>query len=234
MALARLSVGLKKVLFNSPRLLSPQYRFIGSTKACRNDETDKGEGVGEESEDGVVLPIEKDVEEEVVKPPPYAEELRKVLTAKYLSNQPVAHPHSLCEDYSGVHSLEQIRLQYKKKVAAVRKQYILEMAEKRAAKETQDKKQKEEIQRAKEERLRLKKERSAKRAIEVAEENRILQEQLAKEREERRAYRRMMDRQLEEWRQMERDLIRQESGKWIDEKDLESRIVEAYQNPIDL
>lgn len=43
-----------------------------------------------------------------------------------------------------------------------------------------------------------------------------------------------MDLKVEERRQRERDIIRQQSGTWIDEEHLEEKIVQALANPIDL
>ncbi|MCO5569520.1 hypothetical protein L7F22_023233 [Adiantum nelumboides] len=176
----RLHSSLKKVLCNP--LLNLRTRQISSTTPCFDEEKDADEGSGEEQENESGLdsasPLLDAEQDQKPKPPPYAEELRKILTAKYLSNQPIARPHSLCAKPSAELSLQELRIQYKQRVSAVRKQYISELEKKRAAKAALDKKEREEIQFAKEERLRLKKERSAKRAIEVAEEKRILQEQL--------------------------------------------------------
>lgn len=235
MALVRLTSTLKKALYPpSFRLLAVQHRYIVSTTPRSDQNEDADGGLNQEQQED-----ESSSSQKAMPPPvkarPYSEELREIMAAKYLSNQPLAKPHALYSKApSEKLSLQDLRVQYKQRVSSVRKQYQAEMERRKAAKATHDKKQREQLQLAKEARLRLKKERSAQRALEVEEEKRVLQEQLAKERAERQVYRKLMDLKVEDRRQRKRDVIRQQSGTWVNEKDLEERIVEAIARPMNL
>lgn len=243
MAVAGLS-HLKRALCSpSPRLvLASQSRRIGHSTPLSEelkDTTDAELGLGHEKDDAGTDSSSALVESDDSKAlpantRPYADELRGIMAAKYFSNQPVAKPHSHCKKASEKLTLQGLRAQYDHRLSALRKKYAREVEEKKAAKATHDKKQREEILLAKEERLRLKKEKSAQRAVEVQAERQLLQDQLARERAERQSHRKQMDLKVEERRQKERDIIRQQSGTWIGEKDLELRIIQALANPIDL
>lgn len=165
---------------------------------------------------------------------PYIDQLRESLRAKYFSNQPVAKARPLSRSYPSKLGLEGMRVKYEKRVSSIRKTYARQLEKKKTAKAKYDMKQREEILLAKEERLRLKKEKSAQRALEVQNEMQLLQAKLARERAERALRHKEKDKKLEERRQKEIDLIRQQSGTWIEEKDLEVRIIQALVHSIDL
>ena len=120
-----------------------------------------------------------------VKVRPYAEKLREQMVQKYLANQPIPKPHRLCRSKpmeekkkKNISDLHDLKVEYRKQVSEIRKEYARELERQKAAKATHDKKQREEILRAKEERIRLKKEKSKLRAMEVEAEKQQMQEEL--------------------------------------------------------
>lgn len=165
---------------------------------------------------------------------PYVEELRDSLRAKYFFQEPVAKPNSFSRKHAEKTTLQHLRVKYDNSVSGLRKKYARELEKTKTAKATHDLKQRKEILMAKEERLRLKKEKSAQRAVEVETERQILQAKLASERAERAMHLKEKQKKLEERRQKGRDIIRHQSGTWVEEKYLETKIIEALVSAVEL
>eukprot|EP00249_Psilotum_nudum_P006754 c20027_g2_i1 orf=286-981(+) len=127
-----------------------------------------------------------------------------------------------------------LRKSYANEVSSLRKKYFAEMEAQRKEKARLDAVRLLEIQKAKKLRLEQKKERSEIRAREVEEERQILQAELAKERAEKAEHRKAREQKLEERRQKERDIIRQSSAHWIEEDQLELRVIRAILSPVQL
>ncbi|KAL2609821.1 hypothetical protein R1flu_028394 [Riccia fluitans] len=142
--------------------------------------------------------------------------------------------HSASVEKASLETAAAARREYEKQTSILRKKYAAELAEKQK-RERKD----EELVRArtaelKAERLRLKKERSAARAIEVEEENRILQEYLKEQRVNSVKARNKLEARQGLIRHKRMMAVRRQSSMWIEEKDLERRILEAISNPFHL
>ncbi|XP_028804458.1 LOW QUALITY PROTEIN: reticulocyte binding protein 2 homolog b-like [Neltuma alba] len=123
--------------------------------------------------------------------------------------------------------LAQLRRDYAKQVKEVRKAYIQEMELMRLEKQRKDDARREAIRVANEQRKKLK----AEVAKVKAEERKIAQEEfrqtLLKERADKlETWRRMMGKH-EEKKKEQKDLLHKQSSLWIDESELEEKILEA-------
>lgn len=123
--------------------------------------------------------------------------------------------------------LVKLRKSYEKEVKELRKQYFYEMEAKRLEDQAKREAELERMKVAREERKAAKRERSQLLAVQRQKQAEEFREMLSKERA-RNAERQMQKaKSLEQRRAREKDLIRQKSSLWIDEKDLDRRIVEA-------
>ncbi|KAA8548391.1 hypothetical protein F0562_000075 [Nyssa sinensis] len=123
--------------------------------------------------------------------------------------------------------LSQLRREYAKKVKEVRKEYICEMELQRLEKQRKDEAKREAIRIANEERKAAKAaEKKAKAAErEVAEEE--FRQTLLKERAQKLEYWRMKEKERAEDKKDKKELLRRQSSMWIDEPELEKKILEA-------
>ncbi|XP_027116832.1 uncharacterized protein [Coffea arabica] len=123
--------------------------------------------------------------------------------------------------------LAMLRREYGKKVKAVRKEYIREMEFQKLEKLKKDEAKKEALRIASEQRKAAKEaEKKAKaKEREVAEEE--FRQTLLKERAEKLEYWRMRTKQVEEKVEEKNELLRRQSSVWINEADLEKKILEA-------
>ncbi|KAI8003337.1 hypothetical protein LOK49_LG08G02343 [Camellia lanceoleosa] len=123
--------------------------------------------------------------------------------------------------------LLQLRRQYAKKMKEVRKEYIQEMELQRLEKQRKDDARREAIRIANEERkaakAATKKAKAAER--EAAEEE--FRKTLLKERTEKLEYWRMKENKIEEKKKDKNELVRRQSSMWINEPELEKKILEA-------
>lgn len=131
--------------------------------------------------------------------------------------------------------LARLRRAYAKKVKEVRKEYIQEMELQRIEKMRKDEAKKEAQRIANEERKAAKAaEKKAKaKEREAAEEE--FRKTLLKERQEKLEYWRMREKNFAKKKKEKNDLLRRQSSMWIDEKDLDQKILEAaIDNPVQL
>ncbi|KAK1411170.1 hypothetical protein QVD17_37716 [Tagetes erecta] len=123
--------------------------------------------------------------------------------------------------------LHQLRREYAKKVKSVRKEYIHEMELMRIEKQRKDEARKEELRIESEERraakLAEKKAKAAER--QVAEEE--FRQTLLKERAEKLEYHKQREQKFMEKKREKNELVRSQSSMWIDENELEKRILAA-------
>ncbi|KAJ8622003.1 hypothetical protein MRB53_030532 [Persea americana] len=121
-----------------------------------------------------------------------------------------------------------LRRDYKKRVRDFRKEYIYEMELQRQEKLLKDEAKREAIRLAKEER------KAAKSAIAQsrAAERKIVEDEfrqtLLKERSEKLEFWKAREAMMEQKRIDKNELLRRQSSMWIDEKDLEKKIVKAF------
>ncbi|BBN19544.1 hypothetical protein MPTK1_8g11570 [Marchantia polymorpha subsp. ruderalis] len=126
------------------------------------------------------------------------------------------------------------RREYEKQTALLRKKYAAELAEKKKREQKDEEIVRARISELKADRLQLKKEKAAARAIEVEEENRILQAHLKEQRATNVTARNKLEARQGLIRHKRMVAIRRQSSMWIEEKDLERRILEAMSNPFHL
>lgn len=128
--------------------------------------------------------------------------------------------------------LARLRREYAKKVKEVRKDYIQEMELQRLEKKRKDEAKKEALRIATEERKAAK--AAAKKA--QAAERELAQEEfrqtLEKERAQKLEYWRMRENAVQERKGKKNELLRRQSSMWVDEPNLEKRILEAIVNVI--
>ncbi|XP_076883811.1 uncharacterized protein LOC143532725 [Bidens hawaiensis] len=123
--------------------------------------------------------------------------------------------------------LHQLRREYAKKVKAVRKEYIHEMELMRIEKQRKDDIKKEALRIESEER------RAAKTAEKKAKaaERQVAQEEfrqmLLKERAEKLEYHKKREQKFLEKKKEKNELLRRKSSQWIDENELEKKILDA-------
>ncbi|XVF37970.1 hypothetical protein REPUB_Repub20aG0057100 [Reevesia pubescens] len=123
--------------------------------------------------------------------------------------------------------LAQLRRDYAKQVKNVRKEYIQEMELLRLEKLRKEEARKEAIRVANEERKRLKAEAAKVRAQERMVAEQEFRQILLKERAEKLENWRMKEKKHEDNEKEVNELLRRQSSMWIEEKDLELKIVEA-------
>lgn len=130
--------------------------------------------------------------------------------------------------------LAQLRRDYAKQVAELRKEYVHEMELLRLEKQRKDEARMQAIRAANEERKRLKAEIAKVRAQErmVAEEE--FRKILLKERREKLENWRMKEKMKEEKKTEKNEVLRRQSSTWIDESELEKRILEVVVYPTPL
>ncbi|XP_025013642.2 golgin subfamily A member 6-like protein 6 [Ricinus communis] len=123
--------------------------------------------------------------------------------------------------------LAKLRRDYAKQVKEVRKEYIKEMELMRIEKQRKDDAKREALRIANEEKKKLKAEAAKVRAQErmIAQEE--FRQMLLKERSEKLENWRMKERTREEKKKEKNELLRQQSSVWVDEKELESKVLEA-------
>lgn len=127
--------------------------------------------------------------------------------------------------------LAMMRREYEKQISELRKKYAAEEERKRKEKRQVEVVMRERIAVEKEKRLVIKKEKAQIRAVEVAEEMKILRTRLEEERKAKAA--RLQFREKRQLRLVakEKEGVRQQSAIWIEEKDLERRILDALVDP---
>ncbi|KAG6551572.1 hypothetical protein Mapa_006995 [Marchantia paleacea] len=135
---------------------------------------------------------------------------------------------------TGLGTAAAARREYEKQTALLRKKYAAELAEKQKRVQKDEELVRARIAELKAHRLQLKKEKAAARAIEVEEENRILQEHLKEQRAINVTARNKLEARQGLIRHKRMMAIRRQSSMWIEEKDLERRILEAMSNPFHL
>ncbi|KAI7726746.1 hypothetical protein M8C21_026651 [Ambrosia artemisiifolia] len=123
--------------------------------------------------------------------------------------------------------LQLLRRDYAKKVKAVRKEYINEMEVLKIEKQRKDEAKKEALRIESEERraakLAEKKVKAAER--QVAEEE--FRQMLLKERAEKLEYHKQREQKFMDKKKEKKELLRRESSAWVDENELEKRILDA-------
>ncbi|XP_077211132.1 stress response NST1-like protein [Tasmannia lanceolata] len=123
--------------------------------------------------------------------------------------------------------LAHLRRDYAKQVKQLRHQYFYEMELHRAEKQRKDEAKREAVRKAKEERKAAKAAAAQTRAA----ERKVLEDEfrqtLVKERAEKLEYWRATEEMRVQIKSEKNKLLRQQSSMWIDEKDLEKRLVEV-------
>ncbi|CAN6468919.1 unnamed protein product [Victoria cruziana] len=120
-----------------------------------------------------------------------------------------------------------LRRDYAKKVKELRKQYMYEMEMQRLEKERKDEARRESIRLAKEERKAAKAKIAEGRAAARLLLNQEFQETLLKERAEKLELWKSREQQREDKKREKMDLLRQQSSVWVDQSELEKKILEA-------
>eukprot|EP01018_Ginkgo_biloba_P030833 Gb_14951 [translate_table: standard] len=123
--------------------------------------------------------------------------------------------------------LAKLRKDYDKQVKELRKKYWNELEAQRLEEQAKEEAKRERIRLAKEERKASKRQESEMRALERQKQEEEFREMLHKERVERAESRKQKEEALEQRRAKEKDLLHHKSSLWIDEKDLDRRILEA-------
>ncbi|KAL5700088.1 hypothetical protein ACHQM5_025604 [Ranunculus cassubicifolius] len=123
--------------------------------------------------------------------------------------------------------LAKLRREYAKQVGELRKEYFNEMELQRQEKQMKDAANKEAIRIAKEVRKAAK---AAKSQVEAA-QRKIVDEEfrqtLMKEREEKLEYWRKREKAVEDRKKEKKELLKRQSSIWIEERELEKKIMEA-------
>ncbi|KAL9247437.1 hypothetical protein vseg_020869 [Gypsophila vaccaria] len=123
--------------------------------------------------------------------------------------------------------LAQLRRDYAKQVKEVRKEYIHEMELQRQEKQRKAEARKVEILRQREERLKSKAAAAQARAVERKAFEEDFRQQLMKEKTEKLEYWKLRQKRIAERKNNKKELICKQSFKWIDEKELESKVLQA-------
>lgn len=127
--------------------------------------------------------------------------------------------------------LAMMRREYEKQMSDLRKKFTADEERRKKEKRQMELITRERIMVEKEKRLALKKEKSQIRAVEVAEEMKALRARLEEERKSRAARRQFREKRLLRLISKEKEAVRQQSSMWIEEKDLERRILDALVDP---
>ncbi|KAG9447319.1 hypothetical protein H6P81_013447 [Aristolochia fimbriata] len=169
--------------------------------------------------------------------------LAGIRTGSFSSHAPVPHrelPHEFAKSSDFLGSWERVedpreaqgklamlRRDYKKQVKEIRKQYSYEVELQRQEKQRKDEAKKEKIRLEKEarkaEKAAVAKTRAAEREVAEAE----FRTMLLKERAEKLEYWRAMEAKVEQKKKEKNDLLRNQSSKWISEKELDDKALEA-------
>jgi len=123
--------------------------------------------------------------------------------------------------------LVKLRKNYEKEVKELRKQYFYEMEAKKLEDQVKREAELERMKVAREERKAAKRERSQLLATQRQQQSQEFREMLQRERAKKAEIRMRKEKSLEQKRAREKELIWKKSSLWIDEKDLDRRIVEA-------
>lgn len=123
--------------------------------------------------------------------------------------------------------LVKLRKNYEKEVKELRKQYFYEMEAKKLEDQVKREAELERMRIAREERKAAKRERSQLLATQRKQQSEEFREMLQRERANKAERRMRKEKSLEQKRGREKELIWKKSSLWIDEKDLDKRIVEA-------
>ncbi|XP_052206493.1 uncharacterized protein LOC127810921 [Diospyros lotus] len=124
-------------------------------------------------------------------------------------------------------NLAELRRDYAKQVKQLRKEYIEEMELQRLEKQRKDEARREAIRAANEERRAAK---AASRKVIAAQREIALEEfrqTLLKERAQKLEYWRMKQNQIEDKKKEKNEVLHRQSSMWVDEADLEKKILEA-------
>ncbi|GLJ49549.1 hypothetical protein SUGI_1050920 [Cryptomeria japonica] len=124
--------------------------------------------------------------------------------------------------------LVKIRKDYKMQVSELRKQYYNELQAQKLEEDAMAKLRRSRVLAAKEKRNAAKKEQARLSALERLQQQAEFTQLLLKEKAEKAERQMRKLRQIEKRRDKDKELIRQKSSQWIDEKELDRRIVEAF------
>ncbi|XP_019175237.1 PREDICTED: stress response protein NST1 [Ipomoea nil] len=127
-----------------------------------------------------------------------------------------------------------LRREYAKKVKVVRKDYIKEMEVLRLEKLRKAEAKKEALRIANEERKAAKAAEKKAKAEEIAIFEEEFRRTLLKERQEKLEYWRMRETKIKEKKTKGNELLRRKSSLWIDEEDLEAKLLDASCKPTPL
>ncbi|XP_043718960.1 golgin subfamily A member 6-like protein 2 [Telopea speciosissima] len=124
-------------------------------------------------------------------------------------------------------NLGKLRREYAKQVKELRKQYIYEMELQKQEKQLKDEAKREAVRIAREERKAAKAAMAQVRAA----ERKVLEEEfrqtLLKERAEKQEYWKSREKRVEDKKKEKKELLNRQSSMWIDEQELEKKILEA-------
>ncbi|KAL6571274.1 hypothetical protein OROHE_002939 [Orobanche hederae] len=120
-----------------------------------------------------------------------------------------------------------LRRDYDRKVKQMRKVYIQEMELQRIEKLRKDEARKEALRIANEERKAAKDAKKKAEAIERQAAEEQFRQMLMREKAEKLEYWRMREKKIEEKKKEKNELVRRQSSLWVDERDLEKKIVNA-------
>ncbi|ERN16257.1 hypothetical protein AMTRI_Chr01g105160 [Amborella trichopoda] len=130
--------------------------------------------------------------------------------------------------------LTQLRRDYAKSMREVRREYRFEVEAQMEEKRRKDEAKREVLRLAKEDRKAEKARLSQERAAERQKFEQEFRETLMKERAEKQANWRAKEERREEKKREKKELLRRQSSLWIDENDLEKRVLEAIVDTIPL
>ncbi|KAL6976331.1 hypothetical protein U1Q18_025118 [Sarracenia purpurea var. burkii] len=130
--------------------------------------------------------------------------------------------------------LARLRREYAKKVKNVRKEYIKEMELQRLEKQRKDEAKRETIRIANEERKAAKAATKRAKAAERKVTDEEFRKTLLKERTEKLEYWRMKEKLVKEKKKDKNELVRRQSSVWIEEADLEKKLLEVIVDTIHL
>lgn len=154
--------------------------------------------------------------------------------SQHLENHKFLSPHSFLGSWEAPRDpkeaeakLALLRRDYAKQVKEVRKEYIREMEAMKLDKERKDEARREALRLANEERKKLKAQAAQLRAQERDIERQQFRQTLLKERAEKLEYWRMKVKMHEDKKAEKKELLNRQSSMWIDEGNLEKKVVES-------
>ncbi|XP_043707494.1 golgin subfamily A member 6-like protein 1 [Telopea speciosissima] len=124
-------------------------------------------------------------------------------------------------------NLAQLRREYAKQVKELRKEYIYEMELHRQEKQLKDEAKREAIRLAREERKAAKAAMAQARAAERKAIEEEFRQTLLKERAEKLEYWRSREKRVKDRKNEKKELLHRQSSMWVDEQELEKKILEA-------